>query len=178
MASIDWSGMCRLFPPLDFYRLMDMEADQYQRLTRKQPPKTTPRNRPLPKATQKYLEAEEEFTQALDVLGFKYIKKYQFKSTKHWRFDFMLIEHRILVEIAGGSWSGGRSGKLKNKAWSMDKYEHAEKMGYSVVRLESASRYRIIESGLTQFDASFATEWLKNLRRQAQNGTNTTISPN
>ena len=78
-------------------------------------PKTKPKSRPLPKATQKYLEAEEEFTEALDNLEIKYEKKFQFKSTKHWRFDFHLIEHRILVEIAGGPWSGGRKGKLKIK---------------------------------------------------------------
>ena len=76
-------------------------------------PKTKPKSRPLPKATQKYLEAEEEFTEALDNLEIKYEKKFQFKSTKHWRFDFHLIEHHILVEIAGGPWSGGRKGKLK-----------------------------------------------------------------
>ena len=78
-------------------------------------PKTKSKSRPLPKATQKYLEAEEEFTQALDNLEIKYEKKFQFKSTKHWRFDFHLIEHHILVEIAGGPWSGGRKGKLKTK---------------------------------------------------------------
>lgn len=106
----------------------------------KKEPRTKPKSRPLPKATQKYLEAEEEFTQALDVLEIKYEKKFQFKSTKHWRFDFHLIEHRILVEIAGGPWSGGRKGKLKNKAWSLDRYDVAEeKMGYTVVRIETAT---------------------------------------
>ncbi|MFH4276317.1 hypothetical protein WAJ11_22135, partial [Acinetobacter baumannii] len=82
--------------------------------------------------------AEEEFTQALDNLEIKYEKKFQFKSTKHWRFDFHLIEYRILVEIAGGPWSGGRKGKLSTKAWSMDRYDVAEEMGYTVVRLEAA----------------------------------------
>ena len=93
-----------------------MDADNYFLKTKKRPPKTKPRTKPLPKAKEKYLEAEEEFEHALNVLGIKYEKKFQFKSTKHWRFDFHLIEHRILVEISGGPWSGGRSGKLKNKA--------------------------------------------------------------
>ncbi|MFI8037174.1 hypothetical protein ACFMJX_09375, partial [Acinetobacter baumannii] len=52
-------------------------------LTRKKEPKTKPKSRPLPKATQKYLEAEEDFTEALDNLEIKYEKKFQFKSTKH-----------------------------------------------------------------------------------------------
>ncbi|HHB1664711.1 TPA: hypothetical protein ACN96G_003755, partial [Acinetobacter baumannii] len=134
--------------------------------------------RPLPKATQKYLEAEEELTQALDNLEIKYEKKFQFKSTKHWRFDFHLIEHRILVEISGGPWSGGRKGKLATKAWSMDRYDVAESMGYTVVRLEAAPRFKINESGPLQIQAHFASQWLKNLKRQIFNGSDQTISSN
>ncbi|HHQ1334508.1 TPA: hypothetical protein ACSIN1_003691, partial [Acinetobacter baumannii] len=141
-------------------------------------PRTKPKSRPLPKATQKYLEAEEEFTQALDVLEIKYEKKFKFKSTKHWRFDFHLIEHRILVEIAGGPWSGGRKGKLKDKAWSMDRYDDAEAMGYTVVRLEAAPSFKINESGPLQIQAHFASQWLKNLKRQIFNGSDQTVSTN
>ena len=106
----------------------------------------------------------------------KYEKKFQFKSTKHWRFDFHLIEHRILVEISGGPWSGGRGGKLKNKAWSMDRYDHAEAMGYTVVRIESAARYKVIETGLVQIESNFSSSWLKRLKRQIFNGTDQTMS--
>lgn len=63
----------------------------------------------------------------------KYEKKFQFKSTKHWRFNFHLIEHRILVEISGGPWPSGCKGKLANKAWSMDRYDHAVEKGYTIV---------------------------------------------
>ncbi len=105
-----------------------MNADDYFWKTKKHPPKTKPRSKPLPKAKEAYLEAEEEFEHALDVLGIKYVKKFQFKSTKHWRFDFHLVEHRILIEIAGGPWSGGRGGKLSTKAWSMDRYDVAAEM--------------------------------------------------
>lgn len=58
-----------------------MEANEYSWLTRKKELKTKPKSRPLPKATQKYLEAEEDFTEALDNLEIKYEKKFQFKST-------------------------------------------------------------------------------------------------
>lgn len=153
-----------------------MELDAYKTLTKKLPPKKKPRTKPLPKAKEKYLEAEEGFEQSLNVLGFKYEKKFQFKSTMHWRFDFHLIEHRILVEISGGPWSGGRGGKLKNKAWSMDRYDHAEAMGYTVVRIESAARYKVIETGLVQIESNFSSSWLKRLKRQIFNGTDQTIS--
>lgn len=152
-----------------------MDSKDYFWLTRKKEPKTKLKSRPLPKTTQKYLEAEEEFTQSLDVLEIKYEKKFQFKSTKHWRFDFHLIEHRILVEIAGGPWSGGRKGKLKNKAWSLDRYDVAEEMGYTVVRIETASRCRIDEFGPSQLRTEYACQWLKNLKRQIFNGSDQTI---
>ncbi|MFX4789172.1 hypothetical protein ABTB87_17935 [Acinetobacter baumannii] len=155
-----------------------MEVTEYYSITRKKGPKTKSKSRLLPKATQKYLEAEEEFTQALDNLEIKYEKKFQFKSTKHWRFDFHLIEYRILVEIAGGPWSGGRKGKLATKAWSLDRYDVAEEMGYTVVRLEAAPRFKINEYGPLQIQAHFASQWLKNLKRQIFNGTNQTISSN
>ena len=144
-----------------------MDANDYFWKTKKRPPKTKPRSRPLPKAKEAYLEAEENFEHSLNVLEIKYEKKFQFKTTKHWRFDFNLIEHRILVEISGGPWSGGRSGKLANKGWSMDRYDVAVDMGYTVVRLESASRYKIDESGPLQIEANFASQWLKNLKRHA-----------
>lgn len=155
-----------------------MDDKEYFWLTRKKEPKTKPKSRPLPKATQKYLEAEEELTELLDNLGIKYEKKFQFKSTKHWRFDFHLIEHRILVEIAGGPWSGGRKGKLRNKAWSLDRYDVAEEMGYTVVRIETAARHRIDETGPLQMRKDYASQWLKNLKRQIFNGSDQTIPAN
>lgn len=155
-----------------------MDEKDYFWATKRRPPKTKPRTKPLPKAKEKYLEAEEDFEHALNVFGIKYEKKFQFKSTKHWRFDFHLIEHRILVEISGGPWSGGRGGKLKNKAWSLDRYDDAEAMGFTVVRLESAPSFKDIESGPLQIKSHLASQWLKNLKGYIFNGTDQTISPN
>lgn len=153
-----------------------MNAYDYFAKTKKRSPKTKPRSIPLPKAKEAYLEAEEEFEHALGMLGIKYEKTFQFKSTKHWRFDFHLIEHRILVEISGGPWSGGRGGKLEKKAWSLDRYDDAAEMGYTVVRIESANRYKIDEVGPLQIESNFSSQWLKNLKRQIFNGTDQTIS--
>lgn len=113
-----------------------MDVDQYKRLTKKEPPKSKPRTTPLPKAKQKYIDAEERLTEQLEKLGIKFEKKFQFKSTKHWRFDFHIIGKQLLIEISGGPWSGGRGGKLAKKAWSLDRYDHAEEMGYFIKRFE------------------------------------------
>ncbi len=45
----------------------------------------------------------------------KFEEYFHFKSTKHWLFDLHLIEYRVLIEIAGGPWSGGRKGKLATR---------------------------------------------------------------
>lgn len=141
-----------------------MDPSQYTQLTKKSEIKRKPKTRPLPKAKEAYLEAEEKFEHALNVFEIKYQKKFQIKSTKHWRFDFLLIEHRILVEISGGPWSGGRKGKLANKAWSLDRYDVAADLGYTVVRIESVPRYKIQEDGPLQVEANFSSQWLKNLK--------------
>ena len=49
-----------------------MEIKDYFGLTRKKEFKKKTKSRPLPKATEKYLKAEEEFTKALDILEIKY----------------------------------------------------------------------------------------------------------
>jgi len=56
-----------------------------------------------------------------------------------------LIEYRILMEIAGGPWSAGR----KRKCFSHDADREclAYKMGFTIVRLESAARFKINEAG-------------------------------
>ncbi|MGN5765120.1 hypothetical protein ACNQO6_12320, partial [Acinetobacter calcoaceticus] len=140
-----------------------MEAERYFKFTRKFLPKTKPKSRPLPKAKQAYLDTFKDLKRALQIFDIKYEELFQFKSTKHWRFDFHLIEHRILIEISGGPWSGGRKGKLANKAWSLDKYDEAWEKGYTVIRIESSTRYKINESGPTQIEASHADQWLKSL---------------
>ncbi|MGC3818631.1 hypothetical protein [Acinetobacter sp. G11] len=152
-----------------------MNPDQYKALTDKGPLKKKPRTRPLPKAGEKYLEAFDRLKEILNRMEIKYEEYFHFKSTKHWRFDFHLIEYRMLIEIAGGPWSGGRKGKLATKAWSMDRYDHANEMGFTVVRLESANRYKIDESGPLQIEAQFASQWLKNLKRESLNGPVQTI---
>lgn len=159
---------------MGFFMGKIMEADQYFQLTRKLELKTKPRYKQLPKANEKYLEAFEEMERVLQVLEIKYEKMFQFKSTKHWRFDFYLIEHRILVEIAGGSWSAGR--KRKHFSHDADREYTAYEMGFTIVRLESAARFKINETGPLQIQASFAQQWLKNLKRHTFNEPDKTIS--
>ncbi|MDY6469142.1 hypothetical protein SKM57_11180 [Acinetobacter faecalis] len=140
-----------------------MDEKQYFSATRKKPIKTKQRTRPLPKASEKYVEAFERFKEILDRMEIKYEEYFHFKTTKHWRFDFHLIGYQYLIEIASGPWSGGRRGKLATKAWSLDRYDHAEEMGYRYIRFECAD-----------INLGRATVWLRKLK--ASHGTDQTIS--
>ncbi|MFW1735383.1 endonuclease domain-containing protein [Acinetobacter sp. ULE_I001] len=109
-----------------------MEINQYTSFTKKPPIKTKPRTKPLPKATQKYLEAEETLFQELEECLIGYRRKFQFESTRNWRFDFYIVKLNLLIEIVGSPWSVGRGGKKAANAFS--KYDLAEEMGYKIER--------------------------------------------
>lgn len=124
-----------------FYGRNIMDADSYFWKTKKRPPKTKPRAKPLPKAKEKYLEAEEALFQELEEHLIGYRRKFQFESTRNWRFDFYIVKLNLLIEIVGSPWSVGRGGK--KIANSFNKYDLAEDMGYKIIRFDPHA----IESG-------------------------------
>ncbi|KEC85398.1 hypothetical protein [Acinetobacter sp. ETR1] len=142
-----------------------MEINQYTSLTKKQIVKTKPRTRPLPKATQKYLEAEEALFQELQESLIGYRRKFQFESTRNWRFDFYIVKLNLLIEIVGSPWSVGRGGKKIANAFS--KYDLAEDMEYKIERFHPDS----ILSG-------HVIDWIKYQLERLENGTVQTISTN
>ena len=140
-----------------------MDADSYFWKTKKRPLKTKPRTKPLPKAKEKYLEAEETLFQELEEHLIGYERKFQFESTKNWRFDFYIVKLRLLIEIAGSPWAVGRGGKKIANAFN--KYDLAEDMGYTYVRFEPHQ----IESG-------YAINWIQSQLERLEYGTDETIS--
>lgn len=140
-----------------------MDNYQYQAITDKMQYNTKPPSKPLPKATQKYIEAEEALFQELEEhrIGFRRI--FQFESTKNWRFDFYVVKLNLLIEIAGSPWAVGRGGtKIAN---SFNKYDLALDRGYVFERLEPHQ----IESG-------YAINWIKSELARIENGSDQTIS--
>ena len=139
-----------------------MDADAYFWKTKKRPPKTKARAKPLPKAKEKYLEDEEALFQELEENLIGYERKFQFEHTKNWRFDFYIVRLRLLIEIAGSPWSVGRGGRKIANAFN--KYDLAEDQGYTFVRLEPHQ----IESG-------YAINWIRSQLERLDNGTVQTI---
>ncbi|PJG67814.1 DUF559 domain-containing protein [Acinetobacter seifertii] len=141
-----------------------MNPDIYKSKTNKSPLKPKPRARPLPKAKQNYLEAEETLFQELEENLIGYRRKFKFKSTKNWRFDFYIVRLNLLIEIAGSSWAVGRGGK--KIANSFNKYDLAESMGYKIQRFEPHA----IESGSV-------IRWIKSQLERLEGEPDQTISP-
>ncbi len=123
------------------------------------------RYRPLPKAKQTYLEAEETLFQELEENLIGYRRKFKFESTKNWRFDFYIVRLNLLIEIAGSSWAVGRGGKKIANAFN--KYNVAEEFGYQHIRFDPCQ----IESG-------FAIDWIKSELARLEDGPDQTISTN
>ncbi len=139
-----------------------MDIDQYKVLTKKKPLKKVPRAKPLPKATQKYLEAEETLFQELEEHRIGYRRKFQFESTKNWRFDFYIVKLNLLIEVAGSPWSVGRGGrKIAN---SFNKYDLAEDHDYTIIRFDPHA----IESGQV-------INWIRSQLERLEDGTVQTI---
>ncbi|TNX84888.1 hypothetical protein, partial [Acinetobacter radioresistens] len=105
---------------------------------------------------------EETLFQELEEHRIGYRRKFQFESTKNWRFDFYIVKLNLLIEIACSPWSVGRGGKKIANTFS--KYDDAEEMGYKFVRLEPHQ----IESG-------YAINWIRSQLERLEDGTVQTI---
>jgi len=81
----------------------------------------------------------------LRALKINFEQEYQFYPKRKWRADFHLIGKKILVEVEGGIWSGGRHTRGKGYIGDMEKYNAAVMMGYQVIRFSTEQ----VKSGLT-----------------------------
>lgn len=142
-----------------------MEIGTYKSKTKKAPLKPKPRTKPLPKAKQNFLEAEETLFQELEenLIGFR--RRFKFESTKNWRFDFYIVRLNLLIEIAGSPWAVGRGGK---------------KVANSLCKHDSAidARFRFVRFEPCQIESEYAIHWIKSELARLEDGTIQTISTN
>lgn len=65
--------------------------------------------------------------------------EYQFHATRKWRFDFAWPDHKLAVEIEGGTFKrgGGRHNRALGHHADCDKYNAAAIAGWCVLRYTS-----------------------------------------
>ena len=53
---------------------------------------------------------------------------------RDWRADFAILDSRLLVEVEGGGWSGGRHTRGAGFEGDLQKYDAAMRLGFTVYR--------------------------------------------
>lgn len=64
-------------------------------------------------------------------------REYRFFPARRWRSDFAWVDHMLLVECEGGTWTGGRHTRGRGFADDCIKYNHAALNGWKVLRFTS-----------------------------------------
>lgn len=85
------------------------------------------------------VQSEGEVTLARDLKALKigFEQEYKFHPERNWRADFLITGTKILIEVEGGIWSGGRHTRGKGFTADCEKYAEATLLGYTVVRFTS-----------------------------------------
>ncbi|MDH4127357.1 MAG: endonuclease domain-containing protein [Spirochaetota bacterium] len=68
------------------------------------------------------------------IKNYNFVPEYKFCSSRRWRFDYAILEHKIAIEIEGGIFTQGRHTRGKGFSGDMEKYNEAVKSGWSVLR--------------------------------------------
>jgi very-short-patch-repair endonuclease len=70
-------------------------------------------------------------------------REYTFASPRRWRFDFAWWQHKVAVEVEGGSWIAGRHTRGSSFEKDCEKYNAANLKGWNVYRVTP----RMVEDG-------------------------------
>lgn len=117
----------------------------------------------------KKTEAEKQLEAALQqhrirelskATGQQVIAEHEFHPERKWRFDFFLPAANVAIEVEGGVWieGGGRHNRGKGYLNDLEKYNHAQAMGFKVLRftpdqLLSPKAIRIIQQAIQLKDS-------------------------
>ena len=82
-------------------------------------------------------EFEAKLARELKTLKIEFEQEFEFHPKRKWRADFHLVGKKILVEVEGAIWSGGRHTRGKGYIGDMEKYNAATMMGFQVIRFST-----------------------------------------
>lgn len=84
---------------------------------------------------------EEELAMHLEIYKVPYSREFRFDPDRKWRSDFIVAE-KILVEVEGGSNSGGRHTRGLGFENDCLKYNRAAELGFVVLRFTTSLVHR------------------------------------
>ncbi|OTG78842.1 hypothetical protein B9T23_01880 [Acinetobacter terrae] len=106
--------------------------------------KTTAKSKCQPRGAKIESVGESLLAIQLKALRIEFEREFKFHLKRKWSADFHIIGKKILIEVEGGIWSGGRHTRGKGYIGDMEKYNAAVMMGYQVIRFSTEQ----VKSGL------------------------------
>jgi very-short-patch-repair endonuclease len=101
--------------------------------TPKAPDAPCPPLQPRSKAPKKKSKGEETLTLHLRANGVEFVREYEFAVPRKYRADFFILPN-LLIEVEGGTWSGGRHTRPSGYTDDCAKYNLATLLGFAVLR--------------------------------------------
>lgn len=115
---------------------------EYKQLIKTKPKAKSRRS--VRRGTKVESEGEATLAQHLKAHSIGFEQEFKFHETRKWRADFLITGHKLLVEVEGGIWSGGRHTRGSGYQADMEKYNAATVLGYQVLRFSTAQ----VKSGM------------------------------
>lgn len=109
---------------------------EYKKMVKATRPKGRTK-RPKVKSEKVPNEFEAKLARELKTLKIEFEQEFEFHPKRKWRADFHLVGKKILVEVEGAIWSGGRHTRGKGYIGDMEKYNAATMMGFQVLRFST-----------------------------------------
>ncbi len=109
---------------------------EYKKMVKATKPKGRSK-RPKVKGEKVQSEGEVKLATALKALKIDFEQEFKFHPERKWKADFHLVGKKILVEVEGAIWSGGRHTRGKGYIGDMEKYNAATMMGFQVLRFST-----------------------------------------
>lgn len=114
--------------------MSSMSLADYRKLF---PIKKNKKRRSAKQGTRQPSEGEMVLATHLSACKISFEQEYKFHPTRKWRADFLITGTKILIEVEGGIWSGGRHTRGKGYIGDMEKYNSAAMMGFTVLRFST-----------------------------------------
>lgn len=99
--------------------------------------KRRPKPSPIPKGMSSPLEGEFAFAWKVGEYGPEPVREHRFHPTRQWRFDFAWPDHRVALEIDGGTSGGGRHVRVQGFRADCEKLNEAQLLGWIVIRADA-----------------------------------------